>query len=42
MISASATWNMSNPDRHTMTGHAIDENGREFKNFEGVFERKKK
>lgn len=36
------TWSkldVSNPDRHTMTGHATDPEGRTFKAVEGVLER---
>lgn len=30
---------MSDPDLHVATGYSFDENGKDFKNFEGIFER---
>jgi hypothetical protein len=34
-------WDLSDPDRQTASGHTLDAEGREFKSFEGVFERVK-
>ncbi len=34
--------NLSNPDRQTYLGYSTGADGKEFKSFEGVFERKKK
>jgi len=42
VIPGRGTWDMSNPDRHTYAGYSVGEDGREFKSFEGVFERVKK
>jgi len=35
------TLNLSNPDRHTFEGYTTGPDGREYKSFEGVLERKK-
>lgn len=35
------TWDMSNPDRQAVEGTMIGPDGKPFKSFEGVFERKK-
>ncbi|CAG1005488.1 hypothetical protein PHYC_03235 [Phycisphaerales bacterium] len=36
-----STWDISNPTRHVFTGWAVGPDGKEFKNFEGTFEKKK-
>jgi hypothetical protein len=41
VINGENTWNLSNPDRQTMEGTMIGEDGKSFKSFEAVFERRK-
>lgn len=40
-VKSRSTCDFSNPNREVLTGYGIGPDGKEFKNFEGVFERKK-
>lgn len=40
VVNGRGEWNMSDPDRHTMTGYIVGPDGKEFKSFEGVFKRR--